>query len=393
MTISRVTVIVLDGVGAGEAPDAAGYGDAGSNSLGNTARAVGGLKLPNLEQIGFGYITPITGVARVSNPSGAFGRLAPISSGKDSITGHWELMGVLLASPLPVYPNGFPPEVLAEFKKRTGLDVLGNKPSSGTEILKELGMEHLSTGKPILYTSADSVFQLAAHEEIIPLARQYEICRQARQILTGKNAVGRVIARPFMGSDPSTFKRTTNRRDFPLEPTGVTILDKLKASGRSVYATGKIDDLFANRGITRTRHSEDNATSTADMLEFLKEDFEGLLFTNLVEFDMIYGHRNDPKGYAAALAAFDSSVPQILACLKGGDAVFVVADHGVDPTTPSADHSREYSPLLAFGPAVRAGVALGDRATYSDVAATLAEIFRLEPPVKGTSFLREIEND
>ncbi len=388
--VTRVTVIVLDGVGAGEAPDAAEYGDKGSNSLGNTARAVGGLKLPNLEQIGFGSITPMQGVERVAHPSGAFGRLTPISNGKDSITGHWELMGVLLARPLPVYPNGFPPEVLAEFKQRTGLDVLGNKPASGTEILKELGVEHLRTGKPIVYTSADSVFQIAAHEEVIPLERQYEICRISRAMLTGEHAVGRVIARPFLGTDPSNFKRTTNRRDFPLDPTGVTILDKLKASGRQVCATGKIDDLFAGRGITRTKHSEENATATADMLAFLKEDFSGLVFANLVEFDMIYGHRNDPQGYAGALSAFDRRVPELQALLRPGDVVMVVADHGVDPTTPGTDHSREYSPLLVFGPRVKAGVALGERGSYSDVAATLAEIFQLEPPVKGESFLREI---
>jgi len=391
MNFRRAVVIVLDGVGAGEAPDAQEYGDVGTNSLSNVAREVGGLKMPNLERFGWGYITPMEGVRRVENPAGAYGRLIPTSVGKDSITGHWELMGVFLTSALPTYPDGFPQELLNEFKRRTGYDVLGNKPASGTEILKELGEEHMRTGKPILYTSADSVFQIAAHEEIIPLERLYEVCRISRDMLTGEHAVGRVIARPFLGNSAETFKRTTNRRDFPLDPIADTIMDKLVASGRSVYATGKIDDLFAGRGITVTSHSEDNHSSTMSMLEFLEKDFEGLLFTNLVEFDMIYGHRNDARGYADALEAFDSRVPDILARLRPGDVVMVVADHGVDPTTPGTDHSRECSPLLVFGPNVRPNVDLGDRHAYSDVAATLAEMFDLEPPTRGDSFLADIQ--
>ena len=299
MNFRRAVVIVLDGVGAGEAPDAQDYGDVGTNSLGNVAREVGGLKMPNLERFGWGYITPMEGVRRVEDPAGAYGRLIPTSVGKDSITGHWELMGVFLTSALPTYPDGFPQELLDEFKRRTGYDVLGNKPASGTEILKELGEEHMRTGKPILYTSADSVFQIAAHEEVIPLERLYEICRISRDMLTGEHAVGRVIARPFLGNSAETFKRTTNRRDFPLDPISDTIMDKLVASGRGVYATGKIDDLFAGRGITVTSHSEDNHSSTMSMLEFLEKDFEGLLFSNLVEFDMIYGHRNDEIGRAS----------------------------------------------------------------------------------------------
>ena len=390
MSFRRAVVIVLDGVGAGEAPDAQDYGDVGSNSLSNVARAVNGLKMPNLEKLGWGYVTPMQGVRKVENPGGAFGRLIPTSVGKDSITGHWELMGVFLTKALPTYPNGFPQDVLDEFKRLTGYDVLGNKPASGTEILKELGEEHMRTGKPILYTSADSVFQIAAHEEVIPLERLYETCRIARKMLVGDHAVGRVIARPFLGSSAETFKRTNNRRDFPLDPIADTMMDKLIASGRSVYATGKIDDLFAGRGITVTSHSEDNVSSTNAMLEFLEKDFEGLLFTNLVEFDMIYGHRNDARGYANALEAFDAHIPDILARLKAEDVVMVVADHGVDPTTPGTDHSREGSPLLVFGPRVRANVNLGDRGAYSDVAATLAEIFQLETPSRGKSFLTEI---
>lgn len=391
MNFRRAVVVVLDGVGAGEAPDAQDYGDRGTNSLSNVALAVGGLKMPHLEKLGWGYITPMQGVRRVEDPGGAYGRLIPTSVGKDSITGHWELMGVFLTSALPTYPDGFPQDVLDEFKRRTGYNVLGNKPASGTEILKELGEEHMRTGLPIVYTSADSVFQIAAHEEIIPLERQYEICRAARAMLTGEHAVGRVIARPFLGNSAETFKRTNNRRDFPLDPISATMMDKLVASGRSVYATGKIDDLFAGRGITITSHSEDNHSSTEAMLEFLEKDFEGLLFSNLVEFDMIYGHRNDARGYADALEAFDSRVPDIMARLKPGDVVMVVADHGVDPTTPGTDHSRECSPLLVFGPNVQPHVDLGDRGAYSDVAATLAEMFELEPPSRGASFLKDIQ--
>lgn len=390
MDFRRAVVIVLDGVGAGEAPDALDYGDVGSNSLSNVARAVNGLRMPNLEKLGWGYVTPMQGVRKVENPGGAFGRLIPTSVGKDSITGHWELMGVFLTQALPTYPNGFPQDVLDAFKQLTGYDVLGNKPASGTEILKELGEEHIRTGQPIVYTSADSVFQIAAHEEVIPLERLYEICRIARQMLTGEHAVGRVIARPFVGSNAENFKRTTNRRDFPLDPISDTMMDKLIASGRSVYATGKIDDLFAGRGITVTSHSEDNQSSTNAMLEFLDKDFEGLLFTNLVEFDMVYGHRNDARGYANALEAFDSHIPEVMSKLKPGDVVMVVADHGVDPTTPGTDHTRECSPLLVFGPNVRANVDLGSRKAYSDVAATLAEMFHLEPPSRGESFLREV---
>jgi phosphopentomutase len=388
--IQRVIVIVLDGVGAGEAHDAASYGDSGSNSLSNTAKAVGGLKLPNLEALGFGYITPMQGVAAVSQPGGAYGRMQPISAGKDSVTGHWELMGVYLESAFPTYPDGFPAEVLDEFKRRTGYDVLGNKASSGTEIIKELGEEHVRTGKPIVYTSADSVFQIAAHEEVIPIERLYEICEIVRAMLQGEHAVGRVIARPFVGDSAETFKRTPRRRDYPLAPIQDTVMDKLLAQGRQVRATGKIDDLFGGRGISHTNHTTNNESSTLAMLAFMEADFEGLLFTNLIEFDMIYGHRNDPRGYADALEAFDAHIPDILKRLQPTDLVMIAADHGVDPTTQSTDHSRELSPLLVFGQTVNGGVDLGTRDTYSDVAATIAEIFKLEAPAVGKSFLREL---
>ncbi len=388
-TIKRVITIVLDGVGAGEAPDAADYGDVGSNSLGNTARAVGGLKLPNMERLGFGHITPMVGVEPVANPQGGYGKMRPISAGKDSVTGHWELMGVSLTEPFPLYPNGFPPDVLAEFKRLTGLDVLGNKPASGTEIIKDLGVEHMRTGTPIVYTSGDSVFQIAAHEEVIPLERLYEICALSREMLRGKHAVGRVIARPFLGSEPANFKRTLNRRDYPLTPPETTMMDRLAAAGKQVYGTGKIDDLFGGRGLTGTKHSEDNKSAVQGLLEYLDEDFEGLIFSNLIEFDMVYGHRNDPRGYAGALEAFDAALETIQAKMRPGDLGIIVADHGVDPTTQSTDHSREYIPLLVFGPQVR-GVDLGIRATFADVAATLAEVFGVEPPKVGTSFLGQV---
>jgi phosphopentomutase len=388
--IKRVIVIVLDGVGAGEAHDTTSYGDSGSNSLGNTARAIGGLKLPNLEALGFGYITPMQGVEAVAQPGGAFGRMQPVSAGKDSVTGHWELMGVYLERPFPTYPDGFPPDVLNEFKRLTGLDVLGNKASSGTEIIKELGEEHVRTGKPIVYTSADSVFQIAAHEEVISIERLYEICQISRQMLQGEHAVGRVIARPFVGGSAETFKRTPRRRDYPLAPIQDTVMDKLLSQGREVRATGKIDDLFGGRGISHTNHTTNNEASTQAMLAYLEDDFEGLLFTNLIEFDMIYGHRNDPRGYADALEAFDAHIPDIQARLRPADMVMIAADHGVDPTTKSTDHSRELSPLLVFGPPVKGGVDLGTRGSYSDVAATIAEVFGLEEPMVGESFLGEV---
>lgn len=389
--IKRVIIIVLDGVGAGETPDADQYGDVGSNSLSNTARAVGGLKMPNLERIGFGHITPMQGVRPVKPAQGAFGKMRPISAGKDSITGHWELMGVYLPDPFPTYPNGFPAEVIDEFCRRTGVSgVLGNKPASGTEILKELGEEHIRTGKPIVYTSGDSVFQIAAHEEVIPLERQYEICLIAREMLTGKHAVGRVIARPFLGTNAANFKRTLNRHDYPLTPPEDTMMDILLRAGKDVLGTGKIDDLFGGRGLSGTKHSEDNKSATQGLLEYLDQDFEGLVFSNLVEFDMIYGHRNDARGYADALEAFDSALPAIQAKMRKSDLAMIVADHGVDPTTPGTDHTREYIPLLVFGEQVKPDVDLGIRPTYSDVGATLAEIFQVQPPRIGTSFLKKI---
>lgn len=388
--INRVIVIVLDGVGAGEAPDAAAYGDVGSNSLGNVARAIGGLKTPHMYELGLGNITPILGVPENKNARGAFGRFQPKSAGKDTVIGHWEMMGIYLPVAFPTYPNGFPADVLDSFRKATGRDVLGNKPASGTEILVELGVEHMQTGKPIVYTSADSVFQIAAHEEVIPLEELYDMCLKARSILVGEHGVGRVIARPFLGDKPENFKRTHHRRDYPRDPEYPTMMQKLVAAGKDVYSVGKIDDIFNHQGITKKNHVLTNVESLDVTLKLLEEDFEGLMFINLIEFDMIYGHRNDPRGYADALEQFDSYIPEIEKRLKPGDMVIVTGDHGVDPTTPGTDHSREYVPLLVFGPHIKHGVNLGDRGSLADIAGTMAEIFSLEPQPIGESFLKEI---
>ncbi len=393
MDIKRIAVIVIDGVGAGELPDAADYGDAGSNSLSNTARVLGGINLPNLGEIGIGNITPIQGVPPRKETRGAYGKCTEISKGKDSVTGHWELMGVEVKKPFPTYPNGFPPEVLDEFKRLTGYDVLGNKPASGTEIIKELGEEHVRTGIPIVYTSADSVFQIAAHEDVIPIPELYRLCEISRKMLTGEHAVGRVIARPFIGDSAETFTRTKRRHDYPLLAPVDTMLDTLIKAGHKVYATGKIDDLFGGRGITKTHHSVFNMESIQAMVDFMDEDFTGMLFANLVEFDMTYGHRNDVKGYAQKLEEFDAFVPTIRAKMQPTDIAMVVADHGVDPTTVSTDHSREYIPLLVFGQQVKDSVDLGIRGSFADVAATIAEALGVTPPAIGKSFFKEISND
>lgn len=387
---NRILVIVLDGVGAGECPDSAEYGDAGSNSLGNTARVLGGLDLPNMGAIGLGNITDIPGVPPRTDTTGAYGKMQETSKGKGSIVGHWELMGIHTEKPMPTYPDGFPDEILEEFKEQTGRGVLGNIAASGTEIIKQLGMRHMETGDLIVYTSADSVFQIAAHEEIVPLEELYSICRTARAILKGEHAVGRVIARPFVGESPETFTRTSGRHDYPVSAPESTMMDRLLEAGLSVYATGKIDDLFGHRGITRTHHTVDNRESTDALIRFLDIPFTGLLFTNLIETDMIYGHRNNPEGYAQKIIEFDKRIPEIRQAMAPGDAAMIVSDHGVDPTTKSTDHSREYVPLLVFGEGVRHGVDLGTRSSFADVGATIAENFSIKPPSIGTSFLGEI---
>jgi phosphopentomutase len=385
----RITVIVLDGVGIGEAPDAADYGDVGSNSIANTARVLGGMDLPNMGAIGLGNVTPIEGVPPTDHPQGGYGKMQPYSAGKDTISGHWEMMGIYLPDPFPTYPDGFPPEIMEPFEREIGRGTLANRPASGTEIIKELGEEHVRTGKPIVYTSADSVFQIAAHEDVIPVPELYEICQVARKLLVGKHGAGRVIARPFVGTCAEDFKRTDNRRDFARTPETDTVLDKLYKAGLDVWSVGKIDDIFVHRGITRKNHTLGNAESIKTTLNLLDEPFHGLLFVNLIEFDMIYGHRNDPKGYYSALKGFDDAIPEFLKRMTDEDLVLVSADHGVDPTTKSTDHSREYVPLLAFGPAIK-GVNLGTRQTFGDLGATVAENFGVEPPLIGTSFLEDL---
>ena len=385
----RVIVIVLDGVGIGEAPDAAEYGDVGSNSIGNVAKALNGIELPNMGSLGLGCINDIEGVPCARKPEGGYGKMQPKSVGKDTTQGHWEMMGIYLQNPSPTYPNGFPDEVMDEFERRIGRETLANRPASGTEIIKELGEEHMRTGKPIVYTSADSVFQIAAHEEVIPVPKLYEMCQIAREILQGEHAVGRVIARPFIGTNDENFTRTKNRKDFSRAPSSDTVLDKLFQAGYDVWSVGKIDDIFVHRGFTRKNHALGNKESTQITLELLEESFNGLLFVNLIEFDMIFGHRNDPQGYYQALKDFDDAIPEIKKRLSEEDLVIVSADHGVDPTTASTDHSREFVPLLVFGPRVP-GVNLGIRKTFADIGATICENFMIEAPEIGTSFLKQV---
>jgi phosphopentomutase len=387
--VDRATVVVLDGVGVGALPDAADFGDEGSNSVGNTARVVGGLTLPNLGRLGLGNVTDIVGVPSMTDTCGAYGRMAEVSAGKDSTVGHWELMGVVSPRPLPTYPQGFPRELIEEYERRIGRKTLGNVAISGTVIIEQLGAEHMRTGSPIVYTSADSVFQVAAHEQVIPLKELYRICMVAREMLTGEHAVGRVIARPFVG-EPGSFTRTQNRRDFSLAAPEPTLLDRLVQTGHEVIGVGKVDDLFAKRGLTVCHHTVDNRVAAEKVIELLGESGQGMILANLIEFDMLFGHRNNPKGYAAALEAFDSRLPQIMGAMKRGDVLFIVADHGNDPTTPSTDHSREYVPLLVCGPPVKAGVNLGTRSSFADLGATIAELFGIDPLSPGASFAREI---
>jgi phosphopentomutase len=386
--LQRVILIVLDSVGVGALPDAYKFGDEGTNTLGHVVESTG-IELPTMEKLGLGNIIPLKTVRPNPEAIGAYGKMAEKSAGKDTTTGHWEIAGLILKKPFPVYPEGFPNEVIEEFERRIGKRVLGNKPASGTEIIKELGEEHMKTGCPIVYTSADSVFQIAAHEEVIPLEELYRMCEIAREILKGEHAVGRVIARPFVG-EPGNFVRTANRRDFSLKPFGPTVLDMLKEAGYTVYAVGKIEDIFAGQGITESVHTANNdegVTATIDAMDAVKK---GIIFTNLVDFDMLYGHRNDTKGYAKALKHFDERLPEIMAKLKETDLLIITADHGCDPTTPGTDHTREYVPLLVYSPSMEEGRNLGLRKTYADVAATIAEIFNVGPIQTGTSFLKEL---
>jgi phosphopentomutase len=386
MIFAKAAIVVLDGVGCGGAPDARAFGDEGSDTLGNTARAVGGLALPNLAALGLGNLSAIPGVPAVAAPRASWGRLRETAAGKDTTTGHWEMAGVVLRDPMPVFPNGFPAEVMARFEAIAG-PALGNVVASGTEIIARLGEEHVRTKRPIVYTSADSVFQIAAHEEVLPVDELYRICRAMREQLVGAYAVGRVIARPFVGN-PGSFQRTNRRRDFSREPPEPTLLDRVKASGRDVVSVGKIDDIFAGRGITRSVHVLPNLECVAATVDALRTMSTGLVFTNLIEFDMSFGHRNDPAGMAGALRALDERVPDLLEAARRDTLLLFTADHGNDPTTPSTDHSREEVPLLAWTGG--RGNALGTRSTFADVAATISETFDLPKPSAGTSFLADL---
>ncbi len=383
----RITWIVLDSVGIGAMPDAAAYGDVGSDTLGNIARKRT-LRLPNLAELGLGNIKPLRNIEPAAHPSAAYGRCALASPGKDTTTGHWEMAGIHLAKPFPLYPHGFPPEIMQEFERRIGRGTLANCAASGTEIIKQLGEEHVRTGSPIVYTSADSVFQVAAHEEVIPLWELYKICETARDLLRGPYEVGRVIARPFLGA-PGNFTRTANRKDYAVPPPRGMLLDQLDAKKVPVFSIGKIFDVFLGRGIQEHEKTKDNADGMAKTLEALDEFPTGLLFVNLVDFDQLYGHRNDVEGYARALEQFDAWLPSLCAKLSAADLLILTADHGCDPTTPSTDHSREYVPLLAYRPKNTEGVDLGLRNTLSDIGQTVADNFGAAIS-EGTSFLKAL---
>ena len=387
--MKRVILIVMDSLGVGELPDANLYGDVGSHTLDNTYKACGGLKIDNLEKLGFGNIEGVKYLNKVNDNIGAYGKLAERSKGKDTVTGHWEIGGVILDTPLNTYPNGFSEEIIEEFLKRTNKKgVLGNCVASGTEIIERLGDEHVKTGYPIIYTSADSVFQIAAHEDVIPLEELYEMCRIAREMLVGENVVGRVIARPFIGEN-GNYKRTPNRRDYALDPFSKTMLEYLKENGKEVAAVGKIEDIYNKKGVTMAVHTKNNMDGVDATLRYMKEVKEGLIFTNLVDFDMLYGHRNDPKGYGKAIEELDNRLQEIYSEMTEDDILMLTADHGCDPTTESTDHSREYIPLLVYGNKINP-VNIGTRESFTDISKTILEYFNIENNIDGKSFLRNI---
>ncbi len=387
--IDRIIIIVLDSVGIGELPDAYKFGDEGSNTLVNTAKAVGGLNVPNLESFGLGKIGDIPGVSKEVDAKAFYGKMIEASAAKDTTSGHWEIMGVVTEKPFPTYPKGFPDDVIKAFTTAIGRPILGNKTASGTEIIKELGEEHIKTGFPIVYTSADSVFQIAACEDVIPIESLYEMCNCARDILKGKHNVGRIIARPFIVEN-GIYTRTERRRDFSLPPPEETVLDKAVKKGYEVVGVGKIGDIFAHRGLTREIHATNNRDGVLKTIESIRRDFKGIIFTNLIDFDMRYGHRNNPEGYAEALESFDKSLPEIVDALKAGDVIIITADHGCDPTTLSTDHSREYVPLLVFGKKLNKPRSLDIRNSFADVGATVSEALLELRLDKGESFFTEL---
>lgn len=383
--MKRVILIVFDSVGIGELPDAEEYGDVGSNTLGNISKAVGGLEIPTLYKLGIGNIQGVKNLSGCEKPIGNFGKCAELSKGKDTVTGHWEMAGIVLKIPLNTYPQGFPEDIIEEFQVKIGRKVLGNKVASGTEIINELGKEHVDTGYPIVYTSADSVFQVAAHEKVIPLEELYKMCKIAREMLLGDRTVGRVIARPFI-YDKGKYVRTSNRKDFALDPPGKTMLDYIKEAGLDVMAVGKIEDIYNKRGITEAVHIKNNMDGIDKTLSYMKKNKQGLIFTNLVDFDMLYGHRNDVEGYAKALVEADKRIPEIISNMNERDVLIITADHGCDPTTKSTDHSREYIPVLVYGKNLKAGVDIGIRKSYSDIGKTILELLDIKNDLQGISF-------
>lgn len=388
MSKKRAIIVVLDSVGCGELPDANEFGDVGSNTIGNIIK-VRGLDVPNLGELGL-YSIPGTGFEKnVGTVLGDYGKCNEVTKAKDTTSGHWEMAGYVMKTPFRTFPDGFPEEIIGEFEEKTGRKILGNEVASGTEIIERLGDEHVQTGKPIIYTSADSVFQIAAHEDVIPLDELYAMCETARAMLVGDWAVGRVIARPFVGTS-GHYKRTEHRRDFALAPETDTILDQIKADGLDVVGIGKIEDIFAHRGLTEVMHTTNNHDGIEATIQAEKEDTEGLIFTNLVDFDMLFGHRNDVENYAAALEYFDQKLPEIIDNMRDDDMLIICADHGCDPTTPSTDHSREYIPLLVYGPNLKNDVNLGIRKSFTDIAASVIDHLGLKPWPVGTSFMPEI---
>jgi phosphopentomutase len=388
----RICLVVLDSAGIGEMPDAAEWGDAGADTLGHIA-ASRRVHLPNLQALGLGNIRPLEGVPLVPDPIGSFGKCALASNGKDTTTGHWEMAGIVLQKAFPTYPNGFPSSIIDKFVNEARLPgVLGNVPASGTEIIKELGEEHVRSGKPIVYTSADSVFQIAAHEEVIPVDRLYEICEVARRILDGEDRVGRVIARPFLGSNAADFKRTENRHDYAVPPPYENLLPLLRDAGLDVVCIGKIASIYDSLGVTEDLTAKNNDQAIDQTINALNSESRGLIFTNLVDFDMLYGHRRDTEGYARALEHFDSRLSEIFKAMRDKDLLILTADHGNDPTFPGSDHTREYAPLLVYGKSAKSGVDLGTRGSLADIGQTIADNFDLKL-TNGVSFITELEVD
>ena len=389
--MKRAILVILDSLGVGELPDAKEYGDVGSHTLDNIYKVCGKLNINNLENLGIGNIEGVSGPNKSNAPKGSYGRAMELSKGKDTVTGHWEIGGVVLDKPLNTYPEGFSEEIINEFLQKTNQKgILGNVVASGTEIIKELGAEHVKTGYPIIYTSADSVFQIAAHEEIISIEELYKMCEIAREMLVGDKAVGRVIARPFTGEE-GNFTRTSNRRDYALNPFSKTMLEYLKENGMEVAAVGKIEDIYNRQGVTKAVHTKNNMDGVDKTLEYMKEVEEGLIFTNLVDFDMLYGHRNDAKGYGKALEDFDGRLQEIYNNMSDDDMLIIAADHGCDPTTDSTDHSREYIPILVYGKKLKNGVELGTRKGFTDIGKTILDFFNIDNEIVGESFLDKLK--